>query len=507
MPVKRLSNWTCDSLALLAGSVLPLAFAPFGWAWLVIPALALVLWTWQGASPQRAAWRGFLFGLGLYGFGVYWVYISLHHYGNAPAAFASLTTALLVVYLALYPALSAYLLNRLWPQAGLLRWLIVAPALWTLLDWLRSWILLSGFPWLALGYSQIDTVLAAYVPLLGVYGLGVLLMLGAGLLLTALMAWPSWRGGLALASLGAVYLGAYGVGQWAEQWVEPVGDPIRVSMVQGNIEQKQKWRPETLDNTLALYAERSVEVAAESDLIIWPETAIPLFYEDLDPGFRAALEQQAKNSQTDYLIGAPSGSWENMEFYNGVLAISAEPDAATAFYQKRRLLPFGEYLPLRVLFNLFHSFVDIPMADFTPGADEQPLLRAAGQLVGVSICFEAAFGSEIRRALPQATLLVNVSNDGWFGRSLAAEQHLQIARMRSLEAGRPMARSTNTGISALIDERGQIIERGPQFVVDVLQGELQPMQGTTPYVRYGDSPTLIAVILLLALAVIMRRQT
>ena len=502
-----ISHWNRDGLALLAGAALPLAFAPFGWFWLVLPVLALMLWTWQGVSPRRAAWRGFLFGLGLYGVGVSWVYISLHDYGSAPAFFAALTTTLLIIYLALYPALTGYLLNRFWPQPGMLRWLLLAPALWTVLDWLRSWILLSGFPWLALGYSQTDSWLAGYAPLFGVYGLGALLMLGAGLLLLLLQAgWRKPRTWFALAGLVALYLG----GKWAAQleWVRPAGPPIRISMVQGNIEQKQKWLPETLEQTLQLYLERSQEVAASSDLIIWPETAVPFFYQDLDPEFTTALQEQARDSQTDYLIGAPSGSWEKREFYNGVLAISADatPDSPPGFYQKRRLLPFGEYLPLRFLFNLFHRFVDIPMADFTPGATEQPLLRAAGQPVGISICFEAAFGNEIRRALPQASFLVNVSNDGWFGRSLAADQHLQIARMRSLEVGRPMARSTNTGISALIDEHGRIIQRGPQFVVDVLHGELQPTQGWTPYGRYGDTPVLLVVFAIVFLALLRRQK-
>ena len=487
-----------DALALGAGVLLVLAYAPFNCFWLVMPVLAVLLWIWRGASPNRAAWRGFLFGLGLYGAGVYWVYISLHSYGNAPPVFAALATVLLVLYLAVYPALTGYLLNRWWTHGGVWAYLIAAPALWTVLDWLRSWILLGGFPWLALGYSQTDSGLAGYAPLLGVYGLGAVLVLGAGLLLL-LLSGPH-RLWLATGLL-AVWLGGWGLARI--DWSHPFGEPIRISMIQGNIEQKQKWLPETLDQTLQLYAERSVAVAEDSDVIIWPETAIPLFYEELDPGFRTALQEQAQHSRTDYLIGAPSGSWEQRVYYNGVLAINADSSQQAEggeFYRKRRLLPFGEYLPLRFLFELFHRFVDIPMADFTAGADEQALLRAGGHAVGVSICFEAAFGSEIRRALPEASLLVNVSNDGWFGDSLAPYQHLQIARMRALEVARPMARATNTGISALIDARGRIVKQGPQFVADTLQGELQARQGLTPYTRFGDSPILVLSVLVLLLA-------
>ena len=492
--------WRQDFIALGAGALLVLAYAPFGQFWLVMPLLAMLFWTWRGASPKRAAWRGFLFGFGLYGAGVYWVYISLHSYGNAPPVFAAFTTLILVLYLALYPALAGYFLNRVWSRGGAIAALAFIAAFWTLLDWLRSWIFLGGFPWLALGYSQTDSWLAGYAPLLGVYGVGMILLLGAGLLLMLFdrphRLWPA-------IGLLALWLGGWGLGQIDWSW--PAGEPVRISMIQGNIEQKQKWLPETLDQTLQLYAERSVDVAKDSDIIIWPETAIPLFYEDLDPVFKAALQDQAQQSQTDYLIGAPSGSWEQRIFYNGVWAVNAEPNASAGeFYQKRRLLPFGEYLPLRFVFDLFHRFVDIPMADFTPGADKQVLLQAAGHPVGVSICFEAAFGSEIRRALPAAELLVNVSNDGWFADSLAPDQHLQIARMRAIEFARPMARATNTGISVLIDERGQILKQSPQFVVDTLQGELQARQGLTPYGRLGDFPIVVLSALALSLLAVGR---
>lgn len=493
-------HWLKDGLAALSGGLLVLTYAPLDAWYLTLPLLAILLWTWHQASYWRAAWRGFLFGLTLYGFGVSWVYISLHHYGNAPILFAGLANVILILYLALYPALTGYLLNRFWSAAPVyLRFCLVVPALWTLLDWLRSWILLGGFPWLALGYSQTDSPLASLAPIAGVYGIGLILLLGAGLGIIVLIQRNLWP------LLGLVLIGVL---IWvADQlrWTEPVGEPVRISMIQGNIEQKQKWQPEILEQTLQRYVELSAEVAADSDLIIWPETAIPLFYEDLDPVYRAQLQRLAEQTQTDLLIGAPSGSWEERIFYNGILAINANPDQQGGeFYRKRRLLPFGEYLPLRFLFDLFHRFVEIPMADFTPGAAKQALPRAAGYPVGVSICFEAAFGSEIRRALPEAALLVNVSNDGWFGDSLAPAQHLQIARMRALEVERPMARATNTGITALIDEHGQIVARAPQFIESTLQGTLQPRTGQTPFSCFGDTLVLFLIIIMLCLSFLRR---
>jgi apolipoprotein N-acyltransferase len=251
---------------------------------------------------------------------------------------------------------------------------------------------------------------------------------------------------------------------------------------------------------LRLYAQLSLQVAEESDIVIWPETAIPILYQDAEDFIRA-LEIRSRRSDTDYLVGVPSGSWDTRVFYNGVISFGS----SHGFYYKRRLLPFGEYLPLRSLLNFFHRFVEIPMADFTPGSENQALLKAAGHPVGVSICFEAAFGSEIRKDLPRAQFLVNVSNDAWFGDSLAPYQHLQIVRMRALETGRYMARATNTGITALIDERGRITVSGKPFSTTVVQGKLQPMTGATPYVRMGDSFTVVLLGTLLTAGLILGR--
>lgn len=486
-----------DALALLAGAVSVLAYAPFEFYPLAPVALALLGIAWQGASPRRAAWRGLLFGLGLYGCGIYWVYISLHTYGHAPPAFAGLATALLVLYLALYPTLAGYLLNRLWPRPGVGRWLLAWPALWLLLEWVRSW-LLTGFPWLAPGYSQTSGPLAGLAPVVGVAGVGWAVLASAGLLLLLGYGPRRWCW---LLLLVALWGGAWSLTRIT--WVSPAGAPLKVSLIQGDIDQDQKWEPQSLTRTLDRYRQLSARAAPHSNLIVWPETAIPLFIEDVDPAYLQSLHRLARQTGTDFLIGAPSGNPETGRYYNGVLAIGRQ----SGFYRKHHLLPFGEYLPLRWLFELFHSYVDIPMADFTPGRLDQPLLHADGYPVGVSICFEAAFGEQIRQALPQAAFLVNVSNDGWFGDSLAPAQHLQIDRMRALEMGRYLARATNTGITALIDPQGRIVARGPQFKVTVVEGTLVPLAGATPYVRYGDKPVLATFAGLLLLALLCRRPS
>lgn len=484
-----------DLLAVLAGALLTAAFAPFNQFYLAILAPGLLLWLWRGQTPRRAARRGLLFGLGHFGSGVYWVYISLHTYGKAPPAFAALATALLILYMALYPAAVGYLLNRFAARPEPSAWLLVAPALWAGLEWVRSW-LFSGFPWLTLGDSQTDSWLGHLAPYLGVFGVSWAALLMAGLVLLVLL--HRWRlawGGLLL----ALWAGAWALGQIT--WVEADGKPLRISLIQGNIDQAQKWQPETLERTLELYATLTLKNAKDSDVVIWPETAIPLFFEDLDPKFISALEDLTRSQHIDILTGVPFGNWDKGIFHNGVVAIGAERGA----YHKRQLVPFGEYMPLRFLFNLFHNFVDIPMGDFTPGARDQPLIKAGGHPVGVSICFEAAFGSEIRLSLPDARFLVNVSNDAWFGDSLAPHQHLQIARMRAMEAGRPMARATNTGVSALIDARGRIITAGKQFDVEVIKGEIQPLRGATPFARWGDWPIVGFTALALGLGLILTR--
>lgn len=475
-----------DALALIAGALMPLAFAPFGHWPLAILLPAVLLWSWQAATPRRAALRGGLFGLGMFGFGIYWVYISLHDYGKAPAPFAALATFLMVAVMALYPTLVGWLLGR-WAPPGPVRWLLVFPALWALLDWIRSW-LLTGFPWLAVGYSQIDTPLGQLAPYLGVFGIGWAVLFSAGLLLAILHAPDGRRRLMWLGLLGGLWLGAWGLGTM--HWGELAGPPLRVALVQGNIAQDMKWQPEFLDQTLENYIQHSLPEHGRSEVIIWPETAIPAFYQEVAP-LLEVLGEKARQDRVDYLIGLPTGSWETKIFHNSVLGIGQ----AIGFYHKRRLLPFGEYLPLRGLLLFFRNWVAIPMADFLPGERDQPLLRAGGQPVGLSICFEAVFGSEIRLALPEATWLINLSNDAWFKDSLAPHQHLQIARMRALESARYMARATNTGISALIDERGRIVIRGSLFQAEVVRGELQPLRGATPYVRLGDWPALSLMVL------------
>lgn len=486
-------RWLGDGLSLLAGASLPLAFAPFGWYPLAVPALAVLFALWLSSSPRQAFWRGWLFGLGMFGAGTSWVYVSIHYFGNIEPAIAALVTVLFIAILALYPGLLGYMLARLFPQPGPGQLLVVFPAAWTLAEWVRGWFL-TGFPWLNLGYSQVDGPLSGIAPLLGVYGVSWATALSAALLLVVLSRRGAWR---PRAAVGLVLL--WGVAWVPSQisWVQPQGAEVRVSLVQGNIKQDMKWNPDQLQPTMDLYR-RLTQAHWDSNLVIWPETAVPDFYHLVADDFLADVAAEARASHTDLLIGIPVFDVATERYYNSVISLGTHE----SFYYKHHLVPFGEFFPLRPVLSAVQGFFQVPMSDFSSGALGQPPLQAASLRIGASICYEAAFGEEIIRSLPAADLLVNVSNDAWFGDSLAPHQHLQMARMRALEGGRYLLRATNTGISAIIDPRGRLVATSPQFQVHVLTGTVRAMHGATPYVVYGNVLVVLGLGILVAVALV-----
>lgn len=484
-------------LAVAAGVLLPLGFAPFDWALLGILCPALLFLLWLDAPPRRAAWYGYLFGLGMFGVGASWVHVSIHEFGHTSHVVSIPLTALFVLGLALFPALSGYAAAHA-ARPGRLRLLVVLPCAWVLVEWVRGWFL-TGFPWLNLGYSQIDMPAAGLAPLAGVYGVSLLSALVAALL----VALVEFRGVLRWLGVAALVL-LLGGGQWLRgaQWTQPVGEPLRATLIQGNISQHVKWAPEMREPTLQMYRELTAR-HWDSDLVVWPETAVPAFHHQVAEGYLAALGREARAHGTDIVTGIAVADAETRRYHNSLVTIGG----ATAFYHKRHLVPFGEYVPLEGLLRGLIGFFDLPMSDFSGGPDVQAPLPVAGQRAAASICYEIAFGEEVIRALPEATLLLTVSNDAWFGDSLAPHQHLQIARMRVLETGRPLLRATNTGISAIIDARGEIVARSPQFQRDVLSASIQPRTGATPYVRFGNLPVVLLVVIALGVAVVAGRRS
>lgn len=494
------NDWRGDLLALAAGALLPLAFAPFGLYPLAVLAPALLFFSLFELTPRAALRRGFLFGLGLFGLGVSWVYVAVADFSDSGVVAAVILAALFVAALAVYPALFAYAAARLRARgapAPALWYLAVLPALWLLFEWLRGW-LFTGFTWLQLGYSQTQSPLVGLGPLLGVYGIGLVCAISAGavawLLHSGRRAWP----GVVLVLV--LWGGAWSA--WQVEWTQPVGEPLRVALIQDNLPQATKWDPELFDTRLDLYARLTLENLGAVDAVIWPENAVTVFYHELKEEYFDWLAAQARAVDTDIVIGVPVQRTDAAGYYTSLMVLGTHEAA----YHKHHLVPFGEFVPLEGVLRGLIRFFDLPMSGFSPGPRDQPPLPVGGQHAAMSICYEDAFGDELLHNFPQATLLINGSNNAWYGDSLAPHQHLEISRMRAIESGRPLVRATTTGISALADHRGRLLSTSRQFAREVLRGSVQPMQGMTPYARWGNLPVLSLVVLLVGGVLVWQRR-
>jgi apolipoprotein N-acyltransferase len=492
-------------IALVAGAATVFGFAPFGMPLLPVVTLAALFHLWEHEpSPRRAAWIGFAFGMGLFGAGVSWVSIALHRFGGMPFALAAVATVGFCAFLALYPAVAGWAAVRLRRRFAVPA-ALVAPSLWTLAEWVRGWAL-SGFPWLSLGHSQVPgSPLAGFAPVGGTFGTSLAVAAVAGLAAHALGAAgrPGWRRRVAasLAAVAAIFLA--GAALRTLEWTRESGEPVAVSLVQGNVEQEIKFDPAFRDATLEVY--RGLVRQARGRLIVLPESALPMFAHEIPRDFAEFLADKARAAGGDLLFGVFLFSKERGgQYFNSVVSVGTSP---TQTYRKRHLVPFGETIPLEPVTGWFiREVLHIPMADQTPGPPDQHPLEAAGQKIALGICYEDVFGAEVIPSLPEATLLVNVSNDAWYGRSIAAEQHHQIASARALETGRWMLRATQTGVTAIVDHRGRETARLPSFTAGVLEASVTGRAGATPYVRAGDAGAVAAALVLLALPLVALRR-
>lgn len=467
------------------------AFAPLGAYPLLIMACGFMVHLWSSAPPRRAFVTGFWFGLGFFGAGVSWIYVSLHDVGGMPAAVAGLATLIFCAFLALFPAVAGWLQARI-PAHPAVRACVLIPAAWTLLEWIRSWIL-TGFPWISFGYATAGWPLQGYAPVGGVFLLSFITVALGG------MAWL-----IVARHRRAVWIGAFlaivaiGEGLRHVEWSTPQGEPVSVALLQGNIEQSLKFDPARYERTLETYAR--LADASKARLIVFPETAVPRFVDMVDPQYLEQLAAIARRNGGDVLLGIPTRRTRD-ELFNSVLAFGT---SRPQVYHKVHLVPFGEFVPPGLGWTL--RMVNIPMSDFSRGRPGQALLEVAGQRVGANICYEDAFGEEIARQLPAATLLVNVSNVAWFGDSLAPAQHLQMARLRAIEAGRTYLTATNTGITAAIDREGRVTATLAQFTEGRLETSAQGYVGATPYVRWRDWPAVLGALGALAAAAMIARR-
>jgi apolipoprotein N-acyltransferase len=462
--------------AVLMGILLTMAFAPYDYAYVSLISLSFLYFFWYQCG-KRAFRTGYFFGLGLFGSGINWVYISIHDYGGADSVSSGLLTGLLVAVWALFPAITGLLISRSFIFNNSLLRITLSALLWVLVEYFRGNWLLNGFPWLQIAYTQLSTPLAGYAPVFGVYGVGFLLAISAFAVVEMLIKKLALFRGLLLIVV------IWGVGSLLKtiEWTQSAGEPIKITLLQGNISQGQKWLPDQRLNTLRLYRDMT-EQHWDSNVIIWPETAVPAFLSQVKTNYIEPLALIALQHHVDLLLGVPING-QNGEYYNGVLALGH----GWQEYHKIHLLPFGEYLPLQPLSGWISKLVQIPLGDFTPGENSQALLSAAGHPFLSTICYEDVFGEQVAKQVEKAKYIVNFTNDAWFGDSSEPYQHMQMAQMRALETGRFLVRATNTGLTGFVAPDGSITKQAPLFTTTALTDSIIPMSGVTPYSVVGDA--------------------
>lgn len=471
-------------LALLAGALSVLAFSPFNFSILLFFCYAALFWLWlDAASYRQSFFYGWAFGLGQFGAGVSWIYVSLNTFGNMAPALAGLAVILLVMGLALYPACVGVLQHLFRHCSPIVRLLAVIAPVWVLAEWVREW-LFTGLPWLAAGYSQVGNALSGWAPIGGIYLVSL-----AAVLLAAAIVLMAKKNIIAALAVAVACLGAsYPVSQL--EWTQAENTTLKVKLVQGNVAIFDKWETSKTAGILKMYLDLS-NSGAPADLVIWPEAAAPVLYSRLPPAFWQALDNAGAQR---FMFGVVEQDDKVRRIYNTV--VTTGPGGTAEFYRKIHLVPFGEYLPLKTLLEWLLEYLHIPMSDLSPYQGEQPPVMVDGIGLGVSVCYEDAFANVVRKDLPHAGILVNISEDAWFGNSLAPHQRLQMAQMRAMENGRTMIRVSNNGLSSIIGFDGEIQAIAPQFETYVLDGVAQVRSGATPFSSLGH---LLSLSLLLAM--------
>jgi len=490
--------WVSRMIAAALGMLTTLTFEPVGLS-LLAPLLILPLFHISLiVSPRDTGGHFFWYGLGLFLTGTYWIHISVSGFGGAPWWVAMILMVGLALIMSLWLWLAGYLISR-FSHGEPLYMLAMAPAAWVLIEWLRGWVA-TGFPWLALGYGQVDNMLAGWAPLLGAYGVSFAVVLSSAAILVAILAGPPQRW-IALVFVFAPWIGGAVLG--AIPWTEADGVPVRSTIVQGGISQDRKWLPEQRQPTLSFFRNATRDVP-DSELVVWPEVAIPAVVDQVT-GYIDTLQADVRNNDQTLIFGILERVQERGEtdIYNSMIAADG---TRLQVYRKRHLVPYGEYFPVPGFVRTWMQQMNLPYNDLSGGDDEQPLLvTRSGLELASAICYEDAYADEMLYAFPEAGVILNLSNDAWFGDSIAAHQHLQIARMRSVEFSRPTIRATNTGISAFIDHDGRILKQGPQHLPVSLTTEVQPRKGATPYANTGNTPIVVLAALILGVGWIRSR--
>lgn len=488
--LEALNVWQRSLVLLVSGALTVFAFAPWR-VWIIYLLSLLVLHVLTAnVSPKLSAVRAYLWSFASFSACFYWLYFSLHDVAGMSATLAVPLLLSFAALLALLPAVSFYWWRRLagGVASPFVRDVVLFAACWAAGEWLRTWFL-TGFPWGLSAYSQVPNApLASWLPLFGVLGASVLLAACVGVASWALRMASSHGHKIAALSFFAVILAASFTLKNIE-WTRPVGSPLSVALIQGNVEQSLKWRPESIEPTLNHYA-KLIETT-KARLVLLPETALPLFWHQVPYVWRAERERYLVSRSQEAVMGVPI--FAQNEAFNGVISLR-DPSLQ---YHKNHLVPFGEYVPLPWLTGWLYQFMDMPMLGFARGSSEQLPLALADQKIAFNICYEDSFGDELIFAARQSTMLANVSNLAWFGDSIASAQHLQLSQARALEFARPMLRATNTGATAVIDAKGQVIAQAPEWQVFVLEANISGREGETPYLRWGNRPVLLLLFAVL----------
>lgn len=494
-------------IAAVLGGVTVFAFAPFNAFWLPFLTLSALFYLCQDATPKFSFGLGFVFGLGMYCFGVSWVYVSLSTYGGMPLWMGSIAVIGFASLPALTIACAACASAIIVPFGGFAR-LSVMPVFWVIGEWTKSWFL-TGFPWLDLGYTQTSTWLFAFAPIGGVYLISAVIAFACVCCVSIL---AHQKRIVPIISL----LFIIAVSAWANtlQWSTAIGQPIKVGIAQGNVPIDRKWQPGYQNRVIAELRSLNQQINSEqaADLIVWPETALPLYLEQTDNTFWRSIISPETALLTGILDsarheGSAVPSSLNRIYNAAVLQCGVQHDFQQQVYRKRHLVPFGEFLPLRFLFNWVLEYLQLPMSDFSAWQGQQDLVCGDQINLGLSICYEDAFAAEVSNHLGEASVLVNISEDAWFGDSFAPHQRLQMGQMRARELSKPMVRSANSGPSAFLNERGQILGQTEQFEVAILTQAVQPQTGDTVFKRFGNWVVMLCLLLVLLLLVKRVRQS
>lgn len=502
------SNWLC----FLSGFLLVFAYAPFSLWWLTLILPSIMLYQIKDASPKQAAKKIALFAFGWFSSGISWVHVSIDQFGGLPLIFSLLLMLALCAYLALFPTLAGYLTARIAKNKRVNLWLF--PSIWLLCEYLRS-VVLTGFPWLSLGYSQIDSPLASFAPVIGEVGLtGIVLVINiclvkmycffANFIHKKNQTSPALSSHKSLAIPFSLILSIVLTSALLAQvsWTELTDKSIKVALVQGNIAQSIKWQPEQEWPTMLKYLDLT-RVNYDADLIVWPESAIPA----LEPAVQDYLDtvnRSAILNNSAIITGLINYNFESKEYFNALLVLgkkNTEDEQGYYYnhsnrYYKNHLLPIGEFVPFQELLRPIAPFFNLPMSSFTAGNYVQPNLIANNLHILPLNCFEIAFPTQLAANYTDDTdMILTVSNDAWFGDSHGPHQHFEIARMRALEFGRPLVRATNNGVTGIINHLGVVTEIAPQFEEVVLRGTVEFVKGDTPYSQW---PNLILWLMILA---------